>query len=181
MVTMAGCTRRRAQISANYQRLVVDAFVVLRKLIGWDFVCAHVAGVGMAVSAGIGYVNRVNSRSRVTGSANIVDAVAVGTNGDFDVASGQPLAMHAGLVLAELIGAQAGIELPHVCGIRVATSAQLRDLFAIDLALPSGFAAHCLIWIIFRGIAAVAAGARQALLRVDVVAEFFLAHAQRIS
>ena len=47
-------------------------------------------------------------------------AVAVGANGNFGIASGQTFAVHAGAVLAQLICAQAGVELPDVGWIRMA-------------------------------------------------------------
>jgi hypothetical protein len=62
----------------------------------------------------------------------------------------------------------------------VATSAQLRDLLAINLAFPARFPAHGFIWIVAGGIATVTTGARQTLLCVDVLAEFLLAYSQGI-
>jgi hypothetical protein len=46
----------------------------------------------------------------------------------------------------------------------MATPAQLRDLLAINLALPARFPAHGFVWIVAGGIASVAAGASQTLL-----------------
>jgi hypothetical protein len=80
------------------------------------------------------------------------------------VSSREALAMHAGVVLVQLVGAQAGVELPNIGRIRMATSAQLGDLLTIDLAFPTRLAAHGLVWIIAGGVASVAAGASQTLL-----------------
>src|SRR6266567_8893320 len=63
---------------------------------------------------------------------------------------------------------------------RMATSAQLRNLFAINLAFPPSLAAHGSFWIVAGGVASVAAGTRQTLLCVYVFAEFLLAHSQGI-
>ena len=60
----------------------------------------------------------------------------------------------------------------------MATSTKWRDLLAVDLALPTCFTAHCFIWIVAGWISTVTVGASQALLGVDVLAEFLLGHAQ---
>ena len=88
--------------------------------------------------------------------------------------------MHAGVVLVQLVGAQAGVELPNIGWIRMATSAQLRDLLAINLAFPTGLSAHGCVGIVTGWVASVATGASQTLLCVDVLAEFLLAHSQWI-
>jgi len=106
--------------------------------------------------------------------------MTIGADGNFGIAGGEALAVNAGVVLAQLIGAQAGIELPHVRGIGVAASAQLRDLFAIDLPFPSLLGAHGLIGIVAGRIASVATDAGQALLCVYVLAEFLRSHAQGV-
>ena len=96
------------------------------------------------------------------------------------VSSREAFAVHTGVVLVQLVRAQAGIELPNIGGIRMATSAQLRDLLAIDLALPTGLSAHGLVGIVAGGVASVATGASQTLLCVYVLAELLLAHPQGI-
>src|ERR1700692_706565 len=62
----------------------------------------------------------------------------------------------------------------------MAASTQLRDLFAVNLALEPGFFAHGNGWIVAGCIAPVATGAGQALLRMDVLTELLLSHFQRI-
>ena len=88
--------------------------------------------------------------------------------------------MHTGVVLAQLVRAQARVELPNIGWIRMATSAQLRDLLAIDLAFPARLSAHGLVWIVAGWVAPVATGASQILLCVYVLAELLLAHSQGI-
>ena len=88
--------------------------------------------------------------------------------------------MHAGAVLVQLVGAQAGVELPNIGRIRMASSAQLRDLLAIDLAFPPRLSAHGFVGIVAGWVASVATGASQTLLCVYVLAELLLAHAQGI-
>src|SRR5208337_2639428 len=96
------------------------------------------------------------------------------------VSSREALAVHAGAVLAQLIRAQAGVELPNIGRIRMATSAQLWDLLAINLAFPSCLSAHGLVGIVAGWVAPVATGTSQTLLCVDVLAELFLSHPQGI-
>ena len=62
----------------------------------------------------------------------------------------------------------------------MAASAQIRDLLAINLALPTGLSAHGFAWIVTSRIAAVAASAAQAFLGMYVLAELLLADPQRI-
>ena len=88
---------------------------------------------------------RVNGGACVAGRSNVVDAVAIRAHRNFGITTRKAFAMHAAVVLVQLIGTQAGIELAHVLRMRMATSAQLRDLFAINVAFPSRFAAHCLV------------------------------------
>jgi hypothetical protein len=92
------------------------------------------------------------------------------------VSSHKALAVHTGAVLAQLVRAQAGVELPNICRIRMATSAQLRDLLAINLAFPPSLSAHGFIWIVAGGVTSVAASASQTLLCVYVLAELLLGH-----
>jgi hypothetical protein len=56
----------------------------------------------------------------------------------------------------------------------MATSAQLRNLPAINLALPPSLAAHGFVWIVAGWVASMAADATQTLLCVDVLAELLL-------
>ena len=100
-----------------------------------------------------------------------MNAVAVDANGDLAVAIGQSLAVDAGVVLVELIGAQAGIVGAHECRVGVAGTAQLRNQLPIDLALPAFTTVHRLRRVIARGIASVATGAGETFLSVNVLAE----------
>jgi hypothetical protein len=87
-----------------------------------------------------------------------MNAVAVRAHRNFAVTRREALPMHAGLVLAELVRAQAGIKLPHIGGIGVTAPAQLGHLFAINLAFPPTVAAHSLVGVVAGRIAAVATG-----------------------
>jgi hypothetical protein len=73
-----------------------------------------------------------------------------------------------------LIRPQAWVELAHERWIGMAASAQLRNLLAIDLSLPTGLAAHRLIRIIAGWIAPMTTRACETFLGVDVLAELFL-------
>ena len=100
-----------------------------------------------------------------------MNAVAVDTDGDLAVASGQSLAVNAGVVLVELVGAQAGIVGAHEGRVGVAGAAQLRNLLAIDLAFPAFVAVHRLCGVVAGGVATVATGAGETFLSVNVLAE----------
>jgi hypothetical protein len=109
-----------------------------------------------------------------------VDTVAVNANGNFGIAGSQSFPVDAGVVLAELVGAQAGIVLAHIGRIGMAASAELRDLRTGDLAFEAGLLAHRDLGIVAGGITAVATGAGQAFLRVDILVKFFFRYAQVI-
>ena len=106
--------------------------------------------------------------------------MTIRAHGYLRVSSREALAVHTGAVLIQLVGAQTGVELPNIGGIGMATSAQLRDLFAIDLAFPARLSAHGFVCIVGGWVAAVATGASQALLCVYVLAELLLGHSQGI-
>src|SRR5208282_5915090 len=106
--------------------------------------------------------------------------MTIGAYCNLRVSGGEALAVHTGAVLVQLVGAQAGVELPNISGIRMATSAQLGNLLAIDLAFPARLFAHGFVWIVAGGIAAVATGASQTLLCVYILAEFLLGYSQGI-
>src|SRR5512135_769911 len=89
------------------------------------------------------------------------------------VSGRETLAVHTGAVLAQLVRTQAGVELPDICGVRMASSAQLRDLLAINLAFPPSPAAHGFFWIVAGGVASVATSASQTLLCVYILTELF--------
>src|SRR6266545_1537897 len=99
---------------------------------------------------------------------------------NFGITGGQALTVDTGVVLGQLVRPQAWVELAHICRIRVATSAQLRNLFAINLAFPPRLPAHGLFWIVAGGVTSVATGASQTFLCVYVLSELLLAHSQRI-
>src|SRR5208337_550109 len=92
----------------------------------------------------------------------------------------EALAVNTGAVLAQLVRAQARVELPNIGWIRMATSAQRGDLLVIDLAFPARLSAHGIVWIVAGWVTSVTTGASQTLLRVYVLAEFLLGHAKGI-
>jgi len=158
----------------------MDAAAVFRELIGRDRISTHVAGIGVAMGARVCHVNRVHRRAGVAGSSHVMNAVAIGAHGYFGITSRQALAVYAGVVLGELVRAQAGVKLPDESRIGVATAAQLRYLLAPNFALPPSFRVHRLIGLIARGIAAVATDARQTFLGVNVLTKLLLRNAERV-
>ena len=109
-----------------------------------------------------------------------MDAMAIRAHRNLRVSSREALAVDTGVILGQLVRAQAGIELPNVGWIRMARTTQLRNLLAVNLAFPARLPTHSFVWIVAGGVASVAAGARQTLLCVDVLAELLLAHSQGI-
>ena len=99
MVAMTGRARRSAQVTPQDKRLVVDTAVVLDELIRGDAVSRHVFRVGMTASAGGRYVNRVHGGPGITGSAYIVNAVAIRAYRNLGVAGRQALAVNTGVIL----------------------------------------------------------------------------------
>ncbi len=180
MISMAGGTGWRTQIASHRQCLVVNACAVLCELIRGNGISLHVLRVRMAAGAGVRHVNRVDGGTGIAGQPQIVDTVTIRAYCNLGVSSREALAVHTGAVLVQLVGAQAGVELPNICRIRMATSAQLRNLLAINLALPPGLWAHGFVWIVAGWVASVAAGASQTLLCVYVLAELLLGYSQGI-
>ena len=142
MVSMARRAGGRAQIAPYGQRLMVHARAVLRILIGGNAVRLHVGRIGMAARARRRHVDGIHRRTGIAGRPYIVDAMAIRADRNLGVSRREPFAMHAGVVLVQLVGAQAGVVLPDIRRIRVAASAQLRHVFVTDLALPAGLPAH---------------------------------------
>ena len=134
----------------------------------------------MAASACVRHVDRVHRGAGIAGRPEIVDTVTIGAHCHLRVSRREALAVHTGVVLVQLVGAQTGVELPNIGWIRMATSAQLRDLLVVDLAFPARLSAHGFVWIVAGWVAPVATGASQTLLCVDVLAELLLAHSQGI-
>ena len=79
------------------------------------------------------------------------------------VALREELPMDAGFVLAQLIGLQGRVILPHERPIGMTTSAQCWNLAPFDLPAEAGRLAHG-VKIGLRGIAAMATGAVQPFL-----------------
>lgn len=96
-----------------------------------------------------------------------MNAMAIGAHGHLGIALGEKLAVHAGLVLRQLVGAQGWVVLAHKRRIGVTAPAKLRHVLAPDLPAEFRGLAHGL-HVRLGGITAVAARAREALLRVDV-------------
>ena len=178
VVAVTRCTGGSAQITSHRQRFVVHARAVLCELIRRNVVSLHVSCVSMAASARVRHVHRVYRGAGIAGRPEDRER--------YDNLYTLPLwyLQPRGACRAHWCGTgpavrpQAGVVLPHICRIRMATSAQLWDVLAVNLALPPGLSAHRLGWIIAGRVTSVAAGASQTLLRVDVLAECLLAYSQ---
>ena len=120
MVSMTRCTGRRAQIASHRERFVVHARAVLCKLIRGNGISLHVTRVRMAASARVRHVDRIDRGAGIAGGPQIVDTMTIRAHCNLRVSGREALAVHTGAVLAQLVGAQAGVELPNIRRIRMA-------------------------------------------------------------
>ena len=60
MIAMAGGTGGCAQVASDREGIVVDAGIVIGKLIGGDAVGLHVTGIGVATRTRFGHVHGIN-------------------------------------------------------------------------------------------------------------------------
>ena len=67
MVAVTGGARRRAQVAADDHGLMMDAGVVLRKLVHGNRIPFHISGVRVAVRARLRNIQRVDLRAGVAG------------------------------------------------------------------------------------------------------------------
>ena len=181
VIAMTGGAGGCAQVATDHHGVVMDALLIIGELIGLDAVRLHVIGISVTTRASGGDVGGMDLGARIGRSAQVVDAMAIGANRDLAVALGPLGAVNAGLVLLELIDAQAGIVLFHPLGIGVAGSAEFGNLLAIDLALPSWLARL----IAFSGSSLVASPPWHArtvspFWRVDVLAVSLHGDAERL-
>jgi len=137
MTSVASGTSGRAQVSAKNKRVVMNAGCVVRCLRRRNAVALHGIGICVTSRARLRNVQGMHLGSLVARRLNIVHAVAIGAYGHFRVALREHLSVHAGLVLAELVGAQRRIEAAHVGGIGMALRANLGNLIATQMsAMP---------------------------------------------
>src|SRR6516162_632563 len=132
----------------------------------------------MTTRTGLRNVQRIHFRARVTGRTKVMHTVAVDAHRDLVITLRQAPAMHTGLVLGQLVRAQRWVVLTHKGGIGMATAAYFGNLLALDLTAEPSRLAHG-IQVGPGGIAAVATGACQSLLGVNVTGESFLRYLER--
>src|ERR1022692_4936822 len=96
-----------------------------------------------------------------------MDAMAIDTSGDRRVARPQPLAVHAGQILAVLVHALPGVVLAHEVRVAMAARAELGNRCPGRNADESVSRAHGGSGIVGVGISTVAVRAGKPLLRVD--------------
>lgn len=142
MISMASRAGGSAQVTTSRHGLMVHAGIILRELIRRNAVGFHVGRVAMAPCTGLRDVERMHLGAQVAGGAQIMHSVAINANSHFRIAFGEQFPMHAGLVLAELIGPQPRFVLSHVVPIGMATSAERRNLTPLNLSAESRCFAH---------------------------------------
>jgi len=166
---------RRRNIALAQQGVGMHAGIILGELICRNPVSGHVFSIGVATPAGRGNVDRVRRRARIIGREHTMIAVAIAAHGHFLIAFlKKPPAVLAGAISRKLIRRQRRIEFFDHRRIAVAFPAKLRNIFARGLADIAGLFAHRRLGI-FRhrrtGIAAVAALAADAIVRMNVIGE----------
>jgi hypothetical protein len=170
VVAMASGAGWRTEVTADSQSVMVHAVTVLRELIGGDGIPPHIRSVCMTTGTRLRDVEWMNFGARVAGRPQVMHAMAIDAHRDLAIAFGKKFAVHTGLVLAELIGAQSWVVLAHERHVGMATAAKLWDLTSLDVAAKSSRLAHG-IGIGFGGIAAMTIRTGQTFLRVDVAGE----------
>ena len=103
MISMAGGAGWSTQITPQHHGIVMHAGVVLCELIRGNAVGLHVLRVGVAARACLRDVDGVHRGPGIGGWPYIVDAVTIDAHGNFGVSSGTTLAVHAGVVLVQLV------------------------------------------------------------------------------
>lgn len=175
---MTSRARRGAEVAASDHRFAMHAGVVLFELVRWDCITFHMRGVSVAARAGLSNVEGMHSRTRIARGPQVMHAVTVDADRHVSVRFGKKPSMHTRFVLAKLVGTQRRIVLAHERGVGVAAPAKRGDLAAFDFAAEPGGLAHS-IGIGLGGIATVATGAGQPLLRMDVLSERLCGYLQR--
>jgi hypothetical protein len=99
--------------------------------------------------------------------------MAVDANRNLGISLYQPLAVHAGLILRQLVGAQRRVVFAHERAVGVATAAEFRNLAALNLATKTGGLTHG-IHVCLGGVAAMTTGAGQPFLSMNVLRELGL-------
>ena len=108
-------------------------------------------------------------------------AMAVDADRDVRIPFSQALSMNTGFIFTQLVGAQAGVKLPHGSRIGVTVlSAQLWNLLAVNLTFEAGLRTHGFGSIVRGFIASVTALTGETLLGVNVLTELLLGHAQLV-
>ena len=142
MISVTSRARRRAQISTNRHRFMVHAPVVLGILVRGDAISLHVFGVGVTARTGLRNIQWANLGTRVARRAQVVHAMAVDANRNLGISLQQPLAVHAGLILGQLVGTQRRVIYAHERAVGVAMAAEFRNLVALNFATKTGGLAH---------------------------------------
>jgi hypothetical protein len=178
MVSMTSRTGRSAQITSNGERLVMNTFTVPGKLVGRDRVSLHVGRIRMAPGAGLRDIGWMDTRTCVARRTEVMHTMAIGTDSNLAITLGQQSAMHASLILVQLVSAQRGIVLTHECRVGVALPAQRWNCFAIWLATKPCRLAHR-IHVGLPRVPTVATGAGQSFLEVDILSKLILRNFER--
>jgi len=155
--------------------MVVDAGLIVGELprrqrrAVRQFVAGHVCGIGVAARARRRHVGGEDGRLGVGDEPDAVGAVAADAGGDLGVAGREPLAVRAGRILGRLVDTLLGRVAAHQLGVAMAARAGGDDLGAGRLALVALRRVVRLRLDGRGGVAAMAIGAGEAALAMDVL------------
>ena len=90
---------RRTRVAPQRERFMVDARAVLCELIRGNGVSLHVVRVGMAASARVRHVERINRRARIARRSYVVHTMTIRAHRNLGITSRKALAVHTGVVL----------------------------------------------------------------------------------
>ena len=170
-VTAVACRRR--EIIGDGQHAVVNRLFVVGDLVGGDLVRRHALRIGVTRCAGVDHARRVDGRARVMHGQDPMRTMTGDTGGGIGISGLDPLPVHAGPVLRQLIGGQIGRELLDERRVLVATATELRDLERGGLAAKPLVGIHRFHRVLSFGIAAVTRRTSEPRLVVHIVLEGF--------
>lgn len=171
MIAVAGGAAWRRKVPALGQGLPMDAPAVFSKLRRAHRPSLHALRVGVALSAGLGKTEWMHGGQRVPHLADAVRVVAVRARRHRHVTLSQPLSMDARAVLRKLIHSLLGLKAVYQSRIAMASRTKFGNAPARDDATESPRRAHRNLRVHARRVSAMASGAAEPAMSVDVIFE----------
>lgn len=127
MTAVATAACRGGEIRPLGQHLVMDALLILLKLIGGNLVRLHIFGVTVASTARLGHLGGIGPGHLVFDGADSMHIMATAADGNVLISFSEFLAMGTGIVLLDLVCSNRWIECPHIDRIAMTLPAGFRD------------------------------------------------------